>query len=120
MIFNKNKYRISSIFHAILLIFSLNACKNATKEATVATADIAKTEHHEEETPTIATLTAEQMKTIGVQYGTIENKQLTAIMKANGSIIVPNNHKANVTSLYGGVNIAVHETVFCEESRSGF
>ena len=103
MIFNKNKYRISSIFFAIVLIFSLNACKNATKEANVATTEVAKTEHAEEETPTIATLSAEQIKTIGVQYGTIENKQLTAIMKANGSITVPNNNKANVTSLYGGV-----------------
>lgn len=57
----------------------------------------------EEAEPTIASLTAEQIKTVDVQYGTIEQKQLTAILKANGALRVPNNNKANATSLYGGV-----------------
>lgn len=57
----------------------------------------------EEETPTIATLTADQLKTIDVQYATLESKQLTATIKANGVLKVPNNNKANATSLYGGV-----------------
>ncbi len=52
---------------------------------------------------TIASLTAEQIKTVDVQYGTIEEKQLTATLKANGALRVPNNNKANATSLYGGV-----------------
>ena len=52
---------------------------------------------------TIASLTVEQIKTVGIQYGTIEQKQLTATLKANGALRVPNNNKANVTSLYGGV-----------------
>jgi len=41
--------------------------------------------------------------TVGIQYGTIEQKQLTATLKANGALRVPNNNKANVTSFYGGV-----------------
>jgi cobalt-zinc-cadmium efflux system membrane fusion protein len=57
----------------------------------------------EQTEPTIASLTAEQIKTVGIQYGTIEQKQLTATLKANGALRVPNNNKANVTSLYGGV-----------------
>jgi len=57
----------------------------------------------EEAEPTIASLTAEQIKTVNIQYGTIEQKQLTATLKANGALRVPNNNKANVTSLYGGV-----------------
>lgn len=57
----------------------------------------------EEAEPTIASLTAEQIKTVDIQYGTIEQKQLTATLKANGALRVPNNNKANVTSLYGGV-----------------
>uniref|UniRef100_UPI00375322B0 efflux RND transporter periplasmic adaptor subunit n=1 Tax=Flavobacterium sp. TaxID=239 RepID=UPI00375322B0 len=57
----------------------------------------------EEVEPTIASLTAEQIKTVDVQYGTIEQKQLTATLKANGALRVPNNNKANATSLYGGV-----------------
>jgi len=58
---------------------------------------------HEEGTPTIATLTQEQIKAVGIQFGKVENKQLTATIKANGMLRVPNNNKANVTSLYGGV-----------------
>jgi cobalt-zinc-cadmium efflux system membrane fusion protein len=57
----------------------------------------------EEAEPTIASLTAEQIKTVDIQYGSIEQKQLTATLKANGALRVPNNNKANVTSLYGGV-----------------
>jgi cobalt-zinc-cadmium efflux system membrane fusion protein len=52
---------------------------------------------------TIASLTTEQIKTVDVQYGTIEEKQLTATLKANGALRVPNNNKANATSMYGGV-----------------
>jgi len=57
----------------------------------------------EEPEQTIASLTPEQIKTVGIQYGTIEQKQLTATLKANGALRVPNNNKANVTSFYGGV-----------------
>lgn len=57
----------------------------------------------EEAASTIASLTAEQIKTVDIQYGAIEQKQLTATLKANGALRVPNNNKANATSLYGGV-----------------
>ena len=57
----------------------------------------------EEPEQTIASLTAEQIKTVDIQYGTIEQKQLTATLKANGALRVPNNNKANATSMYGGV-----------------
>jgi len=62
-----------------------------------------KEEHHKETPPTIASLTSEQIKTMDITYGQIEMKELTAIIKANGNLKVPNNNKANATSLYGGV-----------------
>jgi cobalt-zinc-cadmium efflux system membrane fusion protein len=40
---------------------------------------------------------------VGITFGNIENKELTATIKANGNLKVPNNNKANATSLYGGV-----------------
>ncbi|MBX2902823.1 MAG: efflux RND transporter periplasmic adaptor subunit [Chitinophagales bacterium] len=43
------------------------------------------------------------MHAVGIQLGTVENKELTATIKANGMLKVPNNFKANATSLYGGV-----------------
>ncbi len=63
-----------------------------------------ETEHHDEhENTNTAMLTAEQMKSIKIELGNIEKKQLTASLKANGLLKVPNNNKANATALMGGV-----------------
>lgn len=90
-------------------IFSFVSCGQKSNESENA----AKTEnaagakeeaHGEEEAATIAVLTQDQMKSVGVQLGTIENKNLTATIKVNGALRVPNNNKANATSLYGGLS----------------
>jgi protein involved in sex pheromone biosynthesis len=50
-----------------------------------------ETEHHDEhENTNTAMLTAEQMKSIKIELGSIEKKQLTASLKANGILKVPN------------------------------
>jgi RND family efflux transporter MFP subunit len=53
--------------------------------------------------PNTASLTDEQIKSIGVELGVIEQKQLTAAVKANGVLKVPNQNKASVNSIYSGV-----------------
>lgn len=63
----------------------------------------AQEEAHHEEDENQVSLTGDQIKAIGIQLGTIEHKQLTASVKANGFLKVPNNNKANATSLFGGV-----------------
>jgi RND family efflux transporter MFP subunit len=92
------------IAHCLLLIafgiFTLSSCGNstATKEAE------GETEHHDEhENPSTASLTEAQMKSIKIELGTIEKKQLTASLKANGILKVPNQNKATITALAGGV-----------------
>ncbi|MGE8301314.1 MAG: efflux RND transporter periplasmic adaptor subunit [Sphingobacterium paramultivorum] len=60
-------------------------------------------EGHEEGPVTVATLSAAQIKAVGIVFGGIEEKELTATIKANGLLSVPNNNKANATTLYGGV-----------------
>jgi RND family efflux transporter MFP subunit len=63
-----------------------------------------ETEHHDEhENENTATLTSEQMKSIKIELGSIEKKQLTASLKANGLLKVPNQNKANATASLGGV-----------------
>ncbi|MFD1768756.1 efflux RND transporter periplasmic adaptor subunit [Sphingobacterium suaedae] len=57
----------------------------------------------EEEESTVTSLTAEQMAAVDIRFGNIERKNLTATIKANGVLSVPNHNKANVTPLYGGV-----------------
>lgn len=59
--------------------------------------------HDEHENPGTTTLTDEQMKSIKIELGNIEKKQLTASLKANGILKVPNQNKASITALMGGV-----------------
>ena len=70
-------------------------------------AEPAKTEEaghvDEHENTNTATLTEEQIKTIGIELGVIEEKQLTASLKANGTLQVPNQNKAIINSIYSGV-----------------
>ncbi|WET68469.1 efflux RND transporter periplasmic adaptor subunit [Sphingobacterium sp.] len=60
-------------------------------------------EGHEEGPVTVAALSVAQIKAVGIVFGGIEEKELTATIKANGLLSVPNNNKANATTLYGGV-----------------
>lgn len=92
-----------------ILIFTIIgmmiSCKNnnINKENNSNSEITTEAETHDEEIQTIATLTEEQINTVGIKLGKVENKELTATIKANGLLRVPNNSKANVTSLYGGV-----------------
>lgn len=72
------------------------ASNEATKPAEAAHED-------EHENTNTATLTDEQIKTIGIELGSIEEKQLTASLKTNGTLKVPNQNKASVNSVYSGV-----------------
>lgn len=69
-------------------------------------AEAAKTEEvHTDEhaNPNMAVLSEEQIKSIGIELGSIEEKQLTAALKTNGVLKVPNQNKAKVNSIYSGV-----------------
>ena len=88
-------------FLLVLLAVGTESCTTKTESKEANTLEDAK--HQSQEVPTIATLNAEQIKTIGLKLGGIEKKQLAAIVKANGSLYIDNKHKAMVTSMYGGV-----------------
>lgn len=91
------------ILISVIAFFSLISCQQNKKDVDNENSEITKEAEHEEEIPTIAALTQEQIKAVGITLGTIENRNLTASIKANGALRVPNNNKANATSLYGGV-----------------
>jgi len=57
---------------------------------------------HEENTSFVE-LTKAQIASIGLETGLLEKKQLTASLKANGFLKVPNQNKANATAMLGGV-----------------
>jgi RND family efflux transporter MFP subunit len=94
------KYKIISL--VFISVFTIS-CGKKDKESQ-GEIETEKIEENHDETPqTIAKLTEEQMKSVGVTLGTLEMKELTSTIKANGLLRVPNNKKATVTSLYGGV-----------------
>lgn len=84
-----------------VLLFS-GSCSKKTEE-TKAVETEAAAENHSEEEVTVATLTQQQIEKVGIEFGVVEEKELTAIIKVNGLLRVPNNNKGNATSLYGGV-----------------
>ncbi|MFS0490019.1 efflux RND transporter periplasmic adaptor subunit [Leadbetterella byssophila] len=50
-----------------------------------------------------ARLTDTQLATAKVEYGKIEEKNLTSSLRLNGVLRVPNTHKGSISALYGGV-----------------
>lgn len=91
----------------VLIIIFFTAAAFVTSCRGKDSAEVSKTEEtpnkDEHKKSDEATLTAGQMKTIGIELGTIEQKQLTASLKTNGVLKVPNQNKASVNSVYSGV-----------------
>ena len=84
--------------YAFGLILVLAACGDKQEAETKQT----ETEEHHEDTD-IVSLTDAQVKTAEVRLGTVEMKNLTTSISVNGTLAVPNQNKALVTSLVGGV-----------------
>lgn len=95
------KFQISIILLSATMF--LSACNDSAKKEEHSDGEQKEGAHEEHENENTATLTAEQMKSIKIEMGSIEKKQLSASIKANGLLKVPNNNKANATAMLGGV-----------------
>lgn len=83
----------------LMVLFFVSSCDNKTE-----TNSPENEEHHDEhESASTTTLSTEQMKSIDVQFGTLEKKQLTSSLKANGFLKVPNQNRSSATALMGGI-----------------
>ncbi len=91
----------------ILILFvlfaSLTSCDSSKKQEEHGHGAEESEHHDEHENANTAMLTNEQIKSIKIELGGIEKKQLTSSLKANGILKVPNQNKASVTALLGGV-----------------
>ena len=92
------KYSIKIAF-ILISLFTLSACNNNT--STTDHQEAEEEHHHEEENTT--TLTQTQIKTVDIRLGHIEQKALTATLKANGVLSVPADHQAKVSTIYTGI-----------------
>lgn len=83
----------------IFFILSLASCRN--EQVNNAKEENPIEDH--EESPNSVFLTDEQIKAVGIQLGQIEQKSLSDGLKVNGELSVPNQNKANATTLYPGI-----------------
>lgn len=93
----KNIFVIIALFATTLFLPSCGSKSASTEEKSE------EGHHDEHENSNTASLSADQLKSIQLQLGNIEKKQLTASLKANGFLTVPNQNKATITALMGGV-----------------
>lgn len=94
---------ITIIFAGFVCLVSCGSKNNAEAIKTEETKKEEGGHEDEVENPNTVSLTNEQMKSIGIELGIIEEKQLTASLKTNGLLKVPNQNKASVNSIYSGV-----------------
>lgn len=83
------------------LIFSMFLSCNGKPEEEVSHEHSEQEKGHEESENKVI-LTEAQVKAIKLEFGIIEMKELSNSVKANGFLKVPNQNKAQVTSLYSG------------------
>ncbi len=87
---NMNNGYLILLSSCFLLLFSCNDKK-------------AEETHEVKKSETVVVLTAAQFKTIGIETGSIERKNLNTVIKANGYTTVPPQNRANISTLMGGV-----------------
>lgn len=89
----------TSFLLLIALTLMFNACKsNTSTETTKEDSTAVNKEEHEG-----LTLTQQQMNAVGITIGTIEHKNLNAVVKASGQLAVPPQNMADVNVLMGGI-----------------
>ncbi len=91
----------SIIIAMAIAVLAVNAgCKGKEKKD-AKTEEVPHSEEHEN--TNMVMLSEEQLKSINIAIGSIEDKQLTASLKANGILQVPNQNKASISPVYSGV-----------------
>jgi cobalt-zinc-cadmium efflux system membrane fusion protein len=94
---------------AISISISLGSCTGTQEKSTEKTAEVKEEAHGEEEGhgeeghSDKIELTEQQMKAVDIQIGKIEEKNLTAVVKASGQLAVPPQNEAKVNLLSGGI-----------------
>jgi RND family efflux transporter MFP subunit len=108
--YKKLNINVMSKKYLIIIVLFANSfwfasCGSKENAETAKTEEVKTEAGHEDEheNTNTATLTEEQIKSIGIELGIIEEKQLTSSLKANGMLKVPNQNKASVNSVYSGV-----------------
>jgi cobalt-zinc-cadmium efflux system membrane fusion protein len=103
-----------NIIIALIAILTFSSCKNNSEEAKKEEATT------ESKSQTIVHFTDAQIKAIGLELGSFENKNLTSSLKINGKLSLPPQYQAQVSILSGGIvkNIYVQEGEFVKAGKT--
>ena len=96
---------LSKIFVLGFALFSLTACKDNQNHTTEIMAENAQEEHHEEGH---ISLTQSQAEDAGLAYGTFAQEEIKVPIEANGSIELPPNNMASISSLLDGFVVKIN------------
>jgi cobalt-zinc-cadmium efflux system membrane fusion protein len=101
-------------FAVFVSVISFTSCKQSNKTETK---EVPKAK--EENTAAIE-VSAEQMKAVGIELGTIEMKNLNSVVKSSGQLEVPPQNKADVNSLVSGIikKVLVLEGSFVHQGQT--
>jgi cobalt-zinc-cadmium efflux system membrane fusion protein len=99
-------YKICILFSAFFFLISCNDKK-------------IEVVNEEEKSENEVELTASQFKTVGIEFGSVENRNLNLVIKANGYTTVPPQNMANISTLIGGTvkDILVLEGTFVNKGK---
>ncbi len=96
---------ISKIAVLGFAIFSLTACKNNQEDSAETKTEKTEAEHLNEEQ---ISLTQSQAEDAGIAYGTFRQEELKIPIEANGSIELPPNNIASISSLLDGFVVKIN------------
>jgi cobalt-zinc-cadmium efflux system membrane fusion protein len=109
----KNNISLVSVQSTILILFITlfltTSCQDKKAEES----------HEEEKSENEVALTESQFKTVGIETGSVENRNLNKIIKANGYTTVPPQNSAEVATLIGGTvkDILVLEGTYVNKGK---
>lgn len=100
------------IIYALFCAAILTACKNNKQDSTKEDKTINNETH--------VSITDEQFKTIGLELGNVEQKNLHSVVKASGYLAVLPQNKASVSTFLGAVikSISVAEGVYVKQGQT--
>ena len=95
LIFKKFKKMKTKIFIALFTIITMVSCNNAGRNTET-------TEEHEHNKEGVVELSKKQERALNLELGTVQERNLTTVVRINGQLSVSPSNSANISAIIGG------------------
>ena len=89
-----NKYKLRIFCIAVMTVIFASCGKEAVDES--------ETEEHHDDEENVVELSEAQMKNAGIEFGSIEEKQISGTIRVNGVLDVPPQQLVSISAPLGG------------------